>query len=96
MISSTSFLVTELMVANIIPILGFMLVLMLSPIFKQKINLDEYRFFAVIARMEIEILVGFAVFYVVMVVQDGYEVYALADSLTIFEDITRHLSEIIL
>ncbi len=89
MISSTSFLVAELMVANIIPILGFMLVLMLSPIFRQKINLDEYRFFAVIARMEIEILVGFAVFYVVMVVQDGYEVYALADSLTIFEDITK-------
>ena len=87
--NGNNFFATKLMVLNVIPIGGFMLVLIMSPIFRQKINLDEYRFFAVIARMEIEILVGFTVFYVVMVVLDGYEVYALVDLLTIFEDITR-------
>ena len=87
--NGNNFFAIKLMVLNVIPIGGFMLVLIISPIFRQKINLDEYRFFAVIARMEIEILIGFSIFYVIMVVQDGYEVYAVVDSLIIFEDITK-------
>ena len=77
---------SELMILNILSMVVFLLMLFLSPAYGQKINLDKYRFFEVIKRMEIEILVGFSIFYMVMVVESGYEIYALADSLLIFSN----------
>jgi hypothetical protein len=80
---------SELIVSNILPMSVFLLILFFSPAYGQKIDLDKYRFFEVIKRMEVEILVGFTIFYVVMVVENGYEIYALADSLLIFSSATR-------
>jgi len=80
---------SELIVSNILPMGIFLLILFFSPAYSQKIDLNKYRFFEVIKRMEVEILVGFTIFYVVMIVENGYEVYALADSLLIFSNVTR-------
>ncbi|MDP4832816.1 MAG: hypothetical protein NWR41_03830 [Rickettsiaceae bacterium] len=52
-----------LIVSNVLPMSIFLLILLFSPAYSQKIDLDKYRFFEVIKRMEVEILVGFTIFY---------------------------------
>jgi hypothetical protein len=59
----------------------FLVILTSSKAYMAKIDFDEYRFFPVLRRSELEILVIFAVFYCVMVMQYGYNVFAAGDSL---------------
>ena len=73
--------ITELLLANVIPLGVFIALLIISPVYSTPSITDQYRFFAVVKNMEIEMLVGFSVFYVIMAVANGYEVYALTESL---------------
>ena len=78
-----------LIALNILFVGAFILTLFLSKAYSNKIDLNEYRFSPVLKRSELEILVTFSVFYCLMVMQHGYNMYALSDSLFTFEPITK-------
>ncbi|MDG1436556.1 MAG: hypothetical protein P8P83_02070 [Rickettsiaceae bacterium] len=90
-ISSTNdIFMLKIIASNIFPLGAFFITLMYSSSYKPKINLNEYRFFPVLKRMELEALLGFVIFYCVVEIQNGYSNYALANLLTIFNEVTRN------
>ena len=78
-----------LIALNILLMGTFILTLFLSKAYSNKIDLNEYRFSPVLKRSELEILVAFSVFYCLMIMQYGYNIYALADSLFTFEPLIK-------
>jgi glycerol uptake facilitator-like aquaporin len=61
------------------------------PIFKKKIKTTDYNFSDVVRNMELEIICGFSLFYILMVVIDGYDIYSITDQLfTIVDSSIQH------
>lgn len=67
----------------------FLMILTSSKSYLKKINFEEYRFFPVLRRSELEVLVAFAVFYCLMVMQYGYNVFAAGDSLVTLDPVVK-------
>jgi hypothetical protein len=76
---------TTLITLNILLIGAFLSILMVSNAYAYKIDLEESRFFPVLRHSELEILVVFSVFYCIIIMIYGYNIYAMADSLFTFE-----------
>jgi len=80
-----------LVIANII-LVGILILINHSyPIFNKKIKTSDYNFSGVVKNMELEIICGFSLFYILMVVTDGYDIYAITDQLfTILDSSIRY------
>ncbi len=80
-----------LVIANVILIGTLVLINFSYPIFKKKIKTTDYNFSGVVRNMELEIICGFSLFYILMVVIDGYDIYSITDQLfTIVDSSIRH------
>ena len=67
----------------------FLMILTSSKSYLKKIDFEEYRFFPVLRHSELEILVAFSVFYCLMVMQYGYNIFASGDSLVTFDPVMK-------
>ncbi len=80
-----------LVITNVILLGIFVLINLNYPIFKKKIKSTDYNFSGVVKNMELEILCGFSLFYILMIVIDGYDIYSMTDQLfTIVDTSIRH------
>ena len=73
--------VKGVVMANVILIGALVLINFSYPIFKKKIKTTDYNFSGVVRNMELEIISGFSLFYILMVVIDGYDIYSITDQL---------------
>jgi len=72
-------------IVNIVPLSVFGA--LVFKYYRKKRNVDGYNFNIVIKNMEIEALISFSMFYVIMSVRNGYEVFSLSHNL---EDISTN------
>jgi hypothetical protein len=80
-----------LVIANVILTGALVLINLSYPIFKKKIKTTDYNFSGVVRNMELEIICGFSLFYILMVVIDGYDIYSITDQLfTIVDSSIQH------
>ncbi|PCJ27348.1 MAG: hypothetical protein COA94_04095 [Rickettsiales bacterium] len=74
-----------MVVSNLIPFGVFGSILGLSAVYEARIDGDDEQFYSIMRNMEIESLVGFTVFYVLILMLRGYDLYALINHLVILE-----------
>ncbi len=80
-----------LVITNVILLGIFVLINLSYPIFTKEIKATDYNFSGVVKNMELEIVCGFSLFYILMVVIDGYDIYSITDQLfTIIDSSIRH------
>lgn len=78
-------------ITNVILLVIFALINFRTRLFKNEIKATDYNFLGVVKNMELEIICGFSMFYILMVVIDGYEIYSITDQLfTIVDSSIRH------
>lgn len=70
-------------ILNRIPTLGIFLNILFSKKFEIKVSNIQPSFNLIVKNMEMETIGGFIIFYILMVILNGYEVYALTDHLLI-------------
>ncbi len=81
---------TELIITNVILLVVLVLINRGYPIFKREIKSTDYNFSGVVKNMELEILCGFSLFYILMIVIDGYDVYSITNHLFTIVDSSIH------
>ncbi len=82
----------RLIMLNIIPIAVFIRTIMKHDVYTKDFGIKEYRFFGVMRHIHLEALVAFVVFYSAMVIMNGYELYALAQSFPVLgEEFHGHM-----
>jgi len=70
-------------ILNTIPIIGVFLNILFSKNFELKASNRAPNFIIIVKNMELETIAGFMIFYVFMVILNGYEVFALTEHLLI-------------
>jgi len=83
---------SKLFMFNLVPIVIFIYTILKYDVYTKNLSIKKYSFFGVMRNMQLESMVAFVVFYVVMVIMNGYELYALAKSFPILgEEFHGHI-----
>ncbi len=83
----------HIIIANIIPLFVFLGIVFKFENYRSIRIVDGYNFNIVIKNMELEVLVAFSMFYVIMSINNGFEVFSLSH---FFQDISTEVIKLIL